>query len=411
MAARSKRPAIRYPGASSWTTVPAGTVGSCTSIIAWWNSALKGRSSDSMRVMPWRSRTDCSSRSVACTPTITLRSAGSIASASSGNAESARPRLSATDSMSLANRSMPNLRSRSTSCWARRRTFCASARARRSLSCRSAFSACNCCTSAATPSGLGGISRLGSDVSTGISAGAPPAVGSLAIRLSLVSVVSFGGLHLGTTMAWVNLPRSSLAASDRLQRGMEPGAAHDDAAAVAYRDRAVALGESLGQWPRAGCREPQAQQMAPPLGFGPVHEAGAVVQHRVVVHELHVARLELHEHVQLGIVGQRIEQVERLDMGGRQARGVGEALGGVDVLALVDRGEEALVPAERRNLEIGLLAFRHLAASVGGHRLEQELQQVGPAAVHFVEYRGRAHQRRQAAGLRRLEAQQADDVA
>ena len=96
---------------------------------------------------------------------------------------------------------------------------------------------------------------------------------------------------------------------------------------------------------------------------------------------------------------------------GREARRVGEALGGVDVLALVDRREEALVPVERRDLEIGLLAFRHLAAPVGGDRLEQELQQVGPAAAHLVEDRGRAHQRRQAAGLRRLEAQQADDVA
>ena len=82
--------------------------------------------------------------------------------------------------------------------------------------------------------------------------------------------------------------------------------------------------------------------MAPPLGLGPVHEAGAVVQDGVVVHELHVARLELHEHVQLGIVGQRVEQVERLDVSGREARRVGEALGGVDVLALVDRGEKAL---------------------------------------------------------------------
>jgi len=36
------------------TTVPAGTVGSCTSIIAWWNSALNGRPRDSMRVMPWQ---------------------------------------------------------------------------------------------------------------------------------------------------------------------------------------------------------------------------------------------------------------------------------------------------------------------------------------------------------------------
>ena len=113
----------------------------------------------------------------------------------------------------------------------------------------------------------------------------------------------------------------------------------------------------------------------------------------------------------LGSLASEIEQVERLDMGGREPRRVGEALRGVDVLALVDRRQEAPVPAEHRNLEIGLLAFRHLAAPVGGDRLEQQLQQVGPAAAHLVEDRGRTHQRRQAAGLCRLEAQQADDVA
>jgi hypothetical protein len=49
---------------------------------------------------------------------------------------------------------------------------------------------------------------------------------------------------------------------------------------------------------------------------------------------------------ELGIVGQRIEQVERLDMGRREPRRVGEALRRIDVLALVDRGQEALVPVE-----------------------------------------------------------------
>jgi hypothetical protein len=40
--------------------------------------------------------------------------------------------------------------------------------------------------------------------------------------------------------------------------------------------------------------------MAAAFRLGPILEAGAVVQDRVVVHQLHVARLELHEHVERG---------------------------------------------------------------------------------------------------------------
>jgi len=57
---------------------------------------------------------------VACTPVMTLRSAGSSDSRSAGSAESARPRLSATERISRAKRSTPNLLAFSTSCWARR---------------------------------------------------------------------------------------------------------------------------------------------------------------------------------------------------------------------------------------------------------------------------------------------------
>ena len=95
----------------------------------------------------------------------------------------------------------------------------------------------------------------------------------------------------------------------------------------------------------------------------------------------------------------------------RQPRRIGEALRRIDVLALVDGAEETLVPVEHRDLEIRLHARRHFAAPVGGDGLEQQTQQVRPAPTHLVEDGARADQRRQAAAFRRLQAQQADDVA
>src|SRR5262245_53459401 len=82
--------------------------------------------------------------------------------------------------------------------------------------------------------------------------------------------------------------------SDRLQRGVEPGALDDDAAAVARRDGAVALGVDRGQGARLGRGEPEAQQVTLLRRLRPVLEGGAVVQQGVVVHQLHVARAEFH---------------------------------------------------------------------------------------------------------------------
>jgi error-prone DNA polymerase len=104
----------------------------------------------------------------------------------------------------------------------------------------------------------------------------------------------------------------------RLQRRVHRrGAWENDAAPVADIDLAVALGENRRQGTRPRRRQPQPQQVAALVRVGPILEAGAIVQQSVVVHELQVARLELHMHVELGIVGQRIEHVERLDMRGR----------------------------------------------------------------------------------------------
>ena len=108
------------------------------------------------------------------------------------------------------------------------------------------------------------------------------------------------------------------------------------------------------------------------------------VQHVVVVHELDVARTELHVQIEARVVGEIVEQVQRLDLLPAEARRIGEALRTVDVLALVNRTQLALVPVEDRDLEIGLHAGRNLAAPVGGERLHQEGQQVGARPADLV---------------------------
>ena len=73
-------------------------------------------------------------------------------------------------------------------------------------------------------------------------------------------------------------------------------------------------------------RQPKPEQMPTALRLRPVDEAGAVVQQSVIVHELHVAAPELHQHVELRIVRQAVEQIERLDVRRRQPRRLREAL-------------------------------------------------------------------------------------
>src|SRR5712691_7681285 len=92
-----------------------------------------------MRRIPCRSKTLRSSRSVAATPARRLRVRSSLTSAS-GRLSSARLRLSAAESKSLAKPVTAYFEASSRSRWARRRTFSVSARARNSRSFCSASS-------------------------------------------------------------------------------------------------------------------------------------------------------------------------------------------------------------------------------------------------------------------------------
>ena len=132
----------------------------------------------------------------------------------------------------------------------------------------------------------------------------------------------------------------------------------------------------------------------------------------MVVHELHVARAEFDGEVELGIVGERIQHVQRLVLGGGEAAGLRKVfLRGADVLARKDRGQLAGMPVEHRQLEPRQHARRDFAAPVGGEGVEQLLPQVRPEVQKFVMQGDRADQAALTAGLGGLQAQQPDDVA
>jgi hypothetical protein len=135
------------------------------------------------------------------------------------------------------------------------------------------------------------------------------------------------------------------------------------------------------------------------------------VQDHVVVDELDVARLELDVEVVRRIVGERVEQVEGLDLARAQPRHVGEALRRLDVVPVaVDHRQLPFMPMEDRRLVPALPARRDLAAAVEAERLEQDGGELWTPAKHLVVERDRADDAAQAAGLRGLEAEQPDDV-
>src|SRR3546814_9671066 len=69
------------------------------------------------------------------------------------------------------------------------------------------------------------------------------------------------------------------------------------------RDSAKALRKYRRQRARVVGRQPQPQQMPPPLEFGPVLKGRPVMQQGVIVHQLHVSRRQIHVEVQRRVVG------------------------------------------------------------------------------------------------------------
>ena len=116
----------------------------------------------------------------------------------------------------------------------------------------------------------------------------------------------------------------------------------------------------------------------------------AVVQQAVVVHQLHVAGLQVHQEVQARVVAERVEQVSASPLRASRRGASGKTLCRFDVL--VDGGQRPCAPADppvhHRNLEIRGLPWGHLAAPVGGDRSEHRRGQVGRRR-HLVEQRHR----------------------
>mmetsp|Transcript_15785 Transcript_15785/g.40558 ORF Transcript_15785/g.40558 Transcript_15785/m.40558 type:complete len:216 (-) Transcript_15785:24-671(-) len=150
--------------------------------------------------------------------------------------------------------------------------------------------------------------------------------------------------------------------------------------------------------------------MSPLLWLRKIDILRAVMQHGVVVHELAVAALQRHRQVQCRVVAQRIKKVECFDVGRRKARRIGEALCGFDVLALIERGEVILVPAEHRDKHVWQRSFRNLTTAISSDRLEQKLQKIWADPKHFVVDRFHADEKGDSARLRRIETQQSYHV-
>ena len=56
----------------------------------------------------------------------------------------------------------------------------------------------------------------------------------------------------------------------------------------------------------------------------------------VIVNKLHVTRLKLHSKMEVGVIRDRIEQIERLDVSWCQSRRIGKALRTINILALIE---------------------------------------------------------------------------
>src|SRR4030095_1093009 len=156
-----------------------------------------------------------------------------------------------------------------------------------------------------------------------------------------------------------------------------------DAASFAGRDPSISFGEDRRGRARIRGRQPQTQQKVPFPQLPPALQRRAGVQDRVVVNQLYVARTKLHMHIQSRVVCQRVEHIHRLDLTGGEWRNIRRTARRFDVLPLIDRREQSIVPAEDRDEEVRFLSGVHFSAPVSFDRLEQYFCQVGAPAPHL----------------------------
>ena len=136
----------------------------------------------------------------------------------------------------------------------------------------------------------------------------------------------------------------------------------------------------------------------------------ATVEHVVVVDELHLAGLEVHVDVEVGVVGQRGDPGDGLAGGGAQPRRVGVALRGENVLGDEADEEPAGVLGEARDAVERRRALGLLASRVVGQWFVECGGQFGRLAHELVVDRHRVGDARQSTSPCRAQAEQAHQV-
>src|SRR6266404_1880387 len=120
------------------------------------------------------------------------------------------------------------------------------------------------------------------------------------------------------------------------------------------------------------------------LRFGPIVEGGAIVKDGVIVNDLNIARLKLHVQMKIGVIRQGIKKIKRLDLYRGQPGDVCKPTRRFNVLPLINRRQESLVPGENRNLEVRLLSIHRFTAPVRLDRVKQNSQEIRPKPPHLV---------------------------
>ena len=98
-------------------------------------------------------------------------------------------------------------------------------------------------------------------------------------------------------------------------------------------------------------------------GLRKILERGPIMKDRVVVHKLYIAGFQRHHQVQIRIVGQLTQQIERFCLNRGQRCNAGKAAGRLDILSLIDRRHQPLVPVENRDREIRLASRRNFTTA------------------------------------------------
>src|SRR5438128_580764 len=83
----------------------------------------------------------------------------------------------------------------------------------------------------------------------------------------------------------------------RIKRYGRPRSSYRNATSISRRNRTEPLCKDFREWTRVGRGHPQSQQVSFALRLREILERSSIVENCMVVHELHVARLQLHREV------------------------------------------------------------------------------------------------------------------